>query len=65
MTAIGYGVVDLEAGSNFEPDGAVSRDFAVTTLNYCLGFVDNYDSYTFSDEDDKGTRSRPLLLPAA
>ena len=53
MLAVGYGVIDLEAGKDFEPDKAVTREFAVHTLNFCLGYqLDELSKYTFSDYND-------------
>ena len=50
MVAVEFGVVDLEYGTPFEPDGAATREFTASTLVYCLGFVDEGDTtYTYSD----------------
>ena len=38
MIAVEFGVIDLEAGSAFEPDKPATREFAAHTLNFCLGF---------------------------
>lgn len=53
MLAVGYGVIDLEAGKKFEPEEAVTREFAAHTLNFCLGYrLDEGSQYTFSDHRD-------------
>ncbi len=53
MLAVGYGVINLEAGKSFEPDKAVTREFAAHTLNFCLGYrLDEASQYTFSDYSD-------------
>ena len=50
MLAAGYGVIDLEAGKNFEPNEEVTREFAVHTLNFCLGYqLEEESQYAFSD----------------
>jgi hypothetical protein len=53
LVATEFGVIDIEAGLPFNPDGAVTREFAAQTLNYCLGFqLDEGTEYTFSDSAD-------------
>ncbi len=53
LLAVEFGVVNIEAGEAIYPDEAATRDFAVTTLNYCLGFqLDEDATYSFSDSDD-------------
>ena len=56
MLTVEFGVVDVEAGGNIFVDDLVSRDFAVTTLNFCLGYqASDEDTYTFSDSADVST----------
>ncbi|OLR62706.1 hypothetical protein BHF69_08460 [Anaerostipes sp. 992a] len=53
LLAIQFGVVDIEEGDPIHPDDPVTRDFAVKTLNFCLGFqLDEGTEYTFSDSAD-------------
>ncbi len=53
ILAVEFGVVDVEAGGSIYPDAAATRDFAATTLNYCLGFqMDEDVSYDFTDSED-------------
>ncbi len=48
-----YGLIDIQAGSELRPDDALTRDFAVSTLNALLSFqVDESESYTFSDSTE-------------
>lgn len=50
MVATEFGVVDIEAGQNVEPEKKVTREFAAHTLNYCLGYQLNEGiEYSFSD----------------
>ncbi|MCI9641750.1 MAG: leucine-rich repeat protein, partial [Eubacterium sp.] len=50
ITAVNFGVVDIEAGEELRPDAAATREFAAHTLNFCLGFqLDEAAGYTFSD----------------
>ena len=50
MKAVGFGVVNIEAGDPIDPEGAVTREFAASTLNYCLAFrLPEDTAYTFSD----------------
>ena len=52
MIAVEFGVIDLEAGSAFEPDKPATREFAAHTLNFCLGFqLDEGVKYTYTDKD--------------
>ena len=52
MIAVEFGVIDLEAGSAFEPDKPATREFAAHTLNFCLGFqLDEGAAYTYTDKD--------------
>lgn len=53
LLAVNFGVVDIEAGSPLNPDGALTRDFAASTLNFCLGYQLAEDAtYTFADSAD-------------
>ena len=38
LVAVEFGVIDLEAGSAFEPDQPATREFAAHPLTCCLGF---------------------------
>ncbi|MCM1181301.1 MAG: leucine-rich repeat protein [Clostridium sp.] len=50
LLAVNFGVIDLEAGQEFCPDDFVTREFAVQTLNACLGYeLDEAAKYTMSD----------------
>ena len=50
LVATEFGVIDVEAGGEVLPDQKVDREFAVHTLNYCLGFeLGEEESYTFKD----------------
>ena len=50
LTAMYFGVIDLEAGEKFEPDGKVTREFAAHTLSYCMGYeLEKDTTYTMSD----------------
>lgn len=51
MIAVSQGIISIEAGDALLPDEAVTRDFAVYTLNYCLGYepLEEEVEYTFSD----------------
>lgn len=50
MKCVEFGVVDIEAGQNVDPDGALTRDFAAATMVYCLGLqLEEGSSYTFSE----------------
>ncbi|MGN0546687.1 MAG: leucine-rich repeat protein [Acutalibacteraceae bacterium] len=51
MLAVEFGVVDIPAGGNINPEGTATREFAAQTLNYCLGFQLENTDYTFSDVD--------------
>ena len=53
MVAVEFGVVDLEAGEPFRPDDPATRDFAASTLYFCLGFQPEEDAVvTLPDELD-------------
>ena len=52
MVACEYGMIDLEAGEEFRPEDAVTREFAAQTMNEMLGFVPETDSYTYQDAAD-------------
>lgn len=46
---VNFGVIDVEAGGEVNPDGTVTRSFASHTLNYCLGYQLDSATYTFTD----------------
>lgn len=53
LLAVEFGVVDVEAGGTLRPDDAVTREFAASTLNFCLGYqLDEGAEYTFADYAD-------------
>ena len=53
LLATQFGLIDVEAGENVYPDEPVTREFAASTLNFCLGFqLDEDTEYTFLDVDD-------------
>ena len=52
LVAVEFGVIDLEAGSAFEPEQPATREFAAHTLNYCLGFQLDNSTYTYADTAD-------------
>lgn len=53
MTAVNFGVIDLEAGEEFCPKEAATREFAAQTLNFCLGYEPEEGlSYTMKDTGD-------------
>ncbi len=50
LKTVQFGVVDIAAGEALYPDNAVTREFAASTLNFCLGYqLEEGSSYTFSD----------------
>ena len=51
MLATEFGLVDVEAGEALRPDDAVSREFASHTLNLCLGYILEEDTYSFSEAE--------------
>ncbi len=52
IKAVQYGVVDIPAGEELKPDEYVTRDFAASTLNFCLGYKpEEGEEYTFTDID--------------
>ena len=53
MLATEFGVVNVEAGGELGPDDTVDREYASVTLNYCLGFQLDDDTYTFSESSDE------------
>ena len=53
MLATEFGVVNVEAGGKLGPDDTVDREYASVTLNYCLGFQLDDDTYTFSESSDE------------
>ena len=52
MVECEFGMIDLEAGEEFRPEDAVTREFAAQTMNAMLGFVPETDSYTYQDTAD-------------
>ena len=52
MVATKFGLADVEAGDNFEPDKPLTRDFAAHTLNFYLGIQNERESYSYSDAND-------------
>ena len=54
LVAVQFGVVDVEAGDPIYPDNPTTREFAASTLNFCLGYQrEKQDTtYTFSDTAD-------------
>ena len=52
MVACEFGMIDLEAGEEFRPEDAVTREFRAQTMNTMLGFVPETDSYTYQDTAD-------------
>lgn len=53
MLATEFGVVNVEAGGKLGPDDTVDREYASVTLNFCLGFQLDDDTYTFSESSDE------------
>ena len=50
ILAVEFGVVNIPAGGELKPDDPVTRDFAVSTLNFCLGYqLEEGREYTFTD----------------
>ena len=49
MLTTEFGVIDIPAGGNVEPEENATREFAVHTLNYCLRFPNETETYSFSD----------------
>ncbi|MGN1316616.1 MAG: leucine-rich repeat protein, partial [Acutalibacteraceae bacterium] len=50
ILAVEFGVVNVEAGGKLCPDDYVTRDFAASTLNFCLGYqLEEGAEYTFTD----------------
>ena len=52
MVAVEFGVIDLAAGSEFRPEEPATREFAAHTLNYCLAFQLDENTYTYNDTDN-------------
>lgn len=53
LLAVEFGVVNIEAGEPIYPDEPVTRGFAVSTLNFCLGYqLGSETEYTFTDYAD-------------
>lgn len=51
MLATEFGLIDVEAGEALRPDDAATREFAAHTLNLCLGYILEEDTYTFSEAE--------------
>ena len=52
LLAVTFGAVNVEEGTELRPDDALTRDFAVSTMNFCLGYQLPEDvTYTFSDSE--------------
>ena len=49
MLATEFGLVDVEAGDNFRPDDAATREFVAHTMNVCMGYQLEEENYTFSE----------------
>ncbi len=49
MLATEFGLVDVPAGSAFDKNGVATREFAAHTLNLCLGFIPESETYSFSE----------------
>lgn len=50
LLAVEFGVVNVAAGEPLYPNALVTRDFAASTLNFCLGYQLEEDAeYTFTD----------------
>ena len=53
MTATEFGLVDIEAGENVRPTDPVTREFAVYTMNLCMGYTANAENtYDFEDQSE-------------
>ena len=50
MVAVEFGVIDLEYGQPFYPNNPATREFAASTLVYCLGFQPDELTYTFTEK---------------
>ncbi len=49
---ISFGVVDIEAGEPVYPDEALTREFAASTLNFCLGYsLEENTALSFADTE--------------
>ena len=52
MLNIQFGVIDIPAGGELHPDDRLTREFAAQTLNSCLGYQLEEETYSFSDAED-------------
>ncbi len=53
LLAVEFGVIDLEAGEDFNPNSPATREFAAQTLNFCLDFqFEEEVEYTFSEAEE-------------
>ncbi len=49
LVAVEFGVVDIPVGGELRPEDPVTREFAAQTLNFCLGFQSEQETWSFSD----------------
>lgn len=49
MLATEFGLVDVEAGDSLKPDESATREFVAHTLNLCMGYQLENDTYSFSE----------------
>ena len=56
MTAAEFGLVDIEAGEKVRPADPVTREFAVYTMNLCMGYTANVESTYDFDDQRRGSR---------
>ena len=49
MLATEFGLVDVEAGDPLRPDEPATREFVAHTINLCMGYQLEDDTYTFSE----------------
>ncbi len=53
MLATEFGLVDVEAGDALRPEEAATREFAVHSLNVCMGYLlEEGAEYTFSEANE-------------
>lgn len=51
MLATEFGLLDVQAGEALRPNDAVTREFAAHTLNLCMGYVLEENTYTFVESE--------------
>jgi len=51
MIAIEFGLIDVEAGDSVYPNDPATREFVAYTLNACMGYSPQEESYTFNESD--------------